>query len=367
LRDPVLRILACPDCGGGLRLDGAVRDADRRIEHGGLTCTGCATTYPIRGGIPRLLPRSWLQRGAADAEVRTRNHFRQEFLALAVNDRDLMPHHLQEFYFFSRTGIDPAVYERFPGVLYPTTLPDGHDQYRPNATALRGKWVLDAGCGPGRLIPIAAEAAEHVIGLDLGEHVARARARSERLENVDFVQGSVLHPPFRPGTFDYVYSLGVLHHTPDPRAGVQRLARVLREGGDMSIWVYPKAYWGGPLKAPVGKLLHAMISRMGPEASLRCCARYLYRLGRVQMAVARRRWTKLLCAPLFLVNVPRHQQREVMITTIHDYYGPPIISTHTFEELESWMRDAGFADVRRLPVPIGCYGRNRSASAMAHA
>jgi SAM-dependent methyltransferase len=361
VRESLVEILACPECGAGLRLNNATRVAEE-IDAGELGCSGCTASYPVRGGIPRLLPPSWRHRTAADTELRTARHFREEFLALAEADRDMMAHHLLEFYFYSRTGLDPAIYERFPGVLYPTELPDRRDRYRPDSAFLKGKQVLDAGCGPGRFVPVAAESAERVVGLDLGDHIERARARCRGLPNTEFVQGSVLRPPFRAHAFDYIYSIGVLHHTPDPAGAIRRLAALARDGASMSVWLYPWDYWGGPLKSPVGKFLHKVISSKGPDDSLRFCSRYLYPVGRLQMALARRRWTKLLFAPLFVVNIPRHPQREVMITTIHDYYGPPIISTHTFEELEKWLQEAGFAHVQRLPVPVACYASNRGAA-----
>ena len=48
-----------------------------------------------------------------------------------------------------------------------------------------------------------------------------------------------------------------------------------------------------------------------------------------------------------------------MIATIYDYYGPPIISTHTYEEVESWLSEIGFAEMRRVPVPTAWFAKGR--------
>ena len=52
------------------------------------------------------------------------------------------------------------------------------------------------------------------------------------------MQGDIFHPPVKRGALDFVYSIGVLHHLPDPKAGFLSLTRLIRAGGTMCIWVY---------------------------------------------------------------------------------------------------------------------------------
>ena len=54
------------------------------------------------------------------------------------------------------------------------------------------------------------------------------------------VQGDLLRLPFAAASFDQIYSLGVLDHTPDPRQAFLALARLLKPGGRIAIWVYPR-------------------------------------------------------------------------------------------------------------------------------
>ena len=106
---------------------------------------------------------------------------------------------------------------------------------------LAGALVLDAGCGMGRYLRVAAEAgARLVVGLDLSAAVAAARDLTAGLPGVALVRGDLLRPPFAPGRFDQIYALGVLDHTPDPRAAFLALARLLKPGGRIAIWVYPR-------------------------------------------------------------------------------------------------------------------------------
>ena len=333
-------LLACPLCVGELTFVGN----DAGNGDGTLSCNRCSESYPVVRGIPRLLPP---QVGAAEA---TSRRFAEEFTAFAADDRDLDPLELREYLFFSRSGIDRSVYEQVKGDYYPTSL-EPH-AYRPDTSFLHGKTVLDAGCGPGRFTEIAARADTRLtVGLELGSHVERAAARCRDLPNAFFVQGSVLQPPFRPDSFDYAFSIGVIHHTSDPREALIRIGSCVRADGAMSVWVYPPEYWGSPVRKFMNKLVHRLLVRVSDKTALAIVTKALYPLGRLQMRLARRRWTKLLGAPLFVVGVPRHPSREVMIATIFDYFASRQISTHTYDELTNWFQEAGFVRSDRLPVP----------------
>src|SRR5207244_4338611 len=58
------------------------------------------------------------------------------------------------------------------------------------------------------------------------------------LSRILFVRGSVFSMPFRSSSFDYVYSLGVLHHTGNTQGAIRAAARLVCEGGHLNIWVY---------------------------------------------------------------------------------------------------------------------------------
>ena len=117
---------------------------------------------------------------------------------------------------------------------------DVPQSHRPSPGELAGKDVLDAGCGMGRYLRIAAESpARLIVGIDLSLAVAAARELTSGVACTAIVRGDLLRLPFAPGSFDAIYSLGVLDHTPDPRAAFLSLARLLKPGGRIAIWVYP--------------------------------------------------------------------------------------------------------------------------------
>jgi SAM-dependent methyltransferase len=104
-----------------------------------------------------------------------------------------------------------------------------------------GKRGLDAGCGFGRHLYHAARFGATMVGLDFSRAIARAREVNTGRPGTAFVQADILRPPFRAACFDFVYSIGVLHHLPDPEAGFRALLPLVRPGGAIFVWVYSKS------------------------------------------------------------------------------------------------------------------------------
>jgi GGDEF domain-containing protein len=108
----------------------------------------------------------------------------------------------------------------------------------PCVTSFEGRVGLDAGCGEGRYAQCMTSYGADVVGMDLGNSVDYAYRRNRDNPRVDIVQGSILQPPFKDGVFDFVTSIGVLHHLPDPQRGFESLVPLLHVGGTIHIWVY---------------------------------------------------------------------------------------------------------------------------------
>lgn len=100
---------------------------------------------------------------------------------------------------------------------------------------LKGKSVLDVGCGGGRYSAAwRLLGAKRVIGYDVsatGIADARQRVEAAGISDVFFHEGNVLSLPFADNAFDIVFSNGVLHHTTDWQKGVSELVRVLNTEG----------------------------------------------------------------------------------------------------------------------------------------
>lgn len=104
----------------------------------------------------------------------------------------------------------------------------------------KGKLGLDAGCGFGRHIYNAALFGARMVGMDFSAAIESSRKNTAGLKGIFLVRGDIYNPPFALESFDFVYSIGVLHHLPDPEKGFQSLLRFVRKGGAIFIWVYSK-------------------------------------------------------------------------------------------------------------------------------
>jgi SAM-dependent methyltransferase len=125
---------------------------------------------------------------------------------------------------------------------YPKENPYTEEQWRDWVEPLTpddfaGKRILDAGCGLAGFAEYALKwGASHAVGADLSEAVDAAQARVG--DDVDLVQADLHRLPFEERSFDIVYSIGVLHHLPDPERGFASIAKMARPGGLVFAWVY---------------------------------------------------------------------------------------------------------------------------------
>lgn len=225
----VLPYLACPSCGQSLEFAPDRDAADGILVHGG---AGCTRRYPVVDGIPRLL----LGRGRRAVAMR---HAPRAEAGSAVGE--LLREWLDEVGTTSEVvaGFDYE-WARFADV----DTDDIRRLYRqyfdlvPSACLEPANVVLDAGCGAGRWAYQVARGGPRVIALDMGLSVELAAQSTTGLANVACVQGDLGALPIRQRSVDWCYSLGVLHHTDDPPAGLRQLVSALRPGGGVLLYLY---------------------------------------------------------------------------------------------------------------------------------
>ena len=113
------------------------------------------------------------------------------------------------------------------------------------ASSWRGKRVLEIGCGPGIDLVQLAGAGAMVTGMDLTPPAARLARRHLQIRKLpgSTLEGNAELTPFADGTFDAVYSHGVLHHTVDTQRAIDEVHRVLKPGGEAVIMLYHRVSW----------------------------------------------------------------------------------------------------------------------------
>lgn len=206
--EKLLETLRCPACQGHLSLDG-------KAPGSGFECSQCHEQFAVTNEIPRMLISPMREALAGDAS------------ASDLDERQVKT--AQSFgYEWTRFPEMYAEWERsFRDYMYP----HGPEFFR-------GQKVLDAGCGNGRFAYYAAKYGAEVWAIDLGRAVEVARRNTEDTGNIQVVQADLHRPPFALESFDFIYSIGVLHHLPDPEAAFQNLLRYLKPRGEIQIYLY---------------------------------------------------------------------------------------------------------------------------------
>ncbi len=203
MREKLLELLACPNCGGDILLAYASKYEEKHIIEAVLSCQKCGREYKVIRGIPRFADLDKIEQDKAE----TAENFGWQWT-----------HFTQE---------DKKYAEQFLGWLQPVKKEFFQD-----------KFVLEGGCGKGRHTSLAAEwGAKEVVGIDLSAAVESAFQATKHLPNAHIVQADIFHLPFKK-TFDYAFSVGVLHHTPDPKKAFLSLASKVKKGGAISAWIY---------------------------------------------------------------------------------------------------------------------------------
>ena len=162
----------------------------------------------------------------------------------------------------------------------------------------KGKRVLEIGVGLGADHQQFSEGGALCTGVDLtARAVAHTRERFRKLELVsDLRVADAESLPFEDGTFDLVYSWGVLHHSPDTRKAVSEVLRVLKPGATAKIMIYHKhsfvgfmlwvryALLRGRVLTSLGNIYARYLESPGTKAYTVAEARELFRgFGRVEI------------------------------------------------------------------------------------
>jgi SAM-dependent methyltransferase len=224
----LLRVLRCPQCGS------ALQSANHQ-----LTCETCGRTVPVRAGVPRFV---------ADDPTATAVRFgymwgSQEQVAQPIDKP--VPYHL---HVMRRSLGEPP---------------------------LEGL-ILDAGCGEGiDLASVALDPGCEVVGVELSTGgVATSLARTRHLDRAHLVQADLLCLPIASAVFDGAYSYGVVHHTPDPPRAVSEIARTLKPGASLLLYVYEdftdrQRYWRVALA--LANSVRVVTTRMPPALLMGLC------------------------------------------------------------------------------------------------
>lgn len=302
----------------------------QEILAGRLACPRCAAQFPIVDGIPRFTGE------LAAGERATQKSFGFQWLRYVVTDPAENRATL-----FDRMAVAPA--------------------------DLAGQLCFEAGCGMGRYLSIFGETpGAEVVGLDLSLAVNRAYHENRSHPFVHVIQGDLLRLPLRAASFDHVYSIGVLHHTPSTERAFRSIAKLVKPGGRASIWVYHVWRWPelqgwkalhATAKGAITDTLRRITTRL-PLPLLHYLCYAAIPAGWVQRQIMRAPLPlKILLSPLLLVDVSTHEKWQVRLCDTFDWYSPYYQWKHTIPEVAAWFREIGFVDINPNGWPVSVRGR----------
>jgi len=316
-----LETLCCPHDGGRLCVVAASSVVNQ--NDGALSCKTCHQEFPVIRGIPRFV----------DTDQYAGN-FSHEWTVHRTTQLDTDVRRVSEETFREKTGWSPEL--------------------------LRGKRVLDVGCGMGRFSDVALRWGAEVVGIDLSLAVESAYANLKNNSDFHVLQASVFDLPLQLESFDFIYSLGVLHHTPDCERAFKSLPRLLRPNGEIAIWVYSAhGYPAEGMEERRDRMFRRLTTQMSPKL--------LHFLCRLMCIVPiRPRWLWHMLLPGFVFHaLPRlhHTYRDYgwRVLDTFDWYSPIYQSKHSYPEVCHWFRDAGLTDIVPLDFEVSVRGRKPSA------
>jgi SAM-dependent methyltransferase len=209
---------------------------------------------------------------------------------------------------------------------------------------LEGKRVAEIGSGTGRIVHmLLASNVEHVTAIEpsdaydvLKENLAVRAELQDRVSTLH-IRGDEFVSE-RP--LDYVFSIGVLHHIPDPAPVVKSAFDALKPGGKCFVWLYGhegnESYlrWAKPLRAITTRLPHLALTGV---VYAFYAALVLYR-----------QLCRLVSLPLkgYVENVLWTVTPQKRRLVIYDQLNPSYSKYYTKDEAERLLTDAGFEDLR---------------------
>jgi uncharacterized protein YbaR (Trm112 family) len=305
-----LDLLICPVCGS--RFDSVNGNSGAPLSH--LVCRAQHHTYPVKDGIPRF---------AGSGNYAESFGFQwKKFSQIQLDSHNGT--HFSEERFRQITGW--------------------------------GRDVLDAGCGAGRFAEIALKYGAQLVAFDLSEAVDASRVNLAPAEPL-ICQASIYELPFAQRTFDYVYCIGVIQHTPDPVASVHALSEMVKPGGQIGLWIYERDW-----KSYIGTLgfkylLRPIFSRLTRSQQYSICTvlvNLLYPLlafcrprGLIGKTIMR--LLPVASAHLQSVALSAEDFRTWVLLDTFDMYSPAYDQPQTFAKIARLLAQENFENIERHP------------------
>ncbi|MBX2923503.1 MAG: methyltransferase domain-containing protein [Chitinophagaceae bacterium] len=300
----------------------------REMETDGCLRCSCGMIFPIIGGVPRLLPESFLDyETVIEKNIPGYHIVRSKILASYKEIIDFSTtrnRSIKQTFGFEwsllQTSEQVNVWDlndrQFEDQLW--------NELKAEETDFKNATAIDVGCGHGRSGMLLAEKCSIVFCLDIGRSVEHAAKINSRM-NCIFIQADLNHLPFANGSFDIVYSSGVLHHNPDTKAAFSKVSALVKKGGILCVWLY-KPFHNSIHKVMLG--LRNITTRLPLKLQFWL---YFFTLLPIHKIMG-------------LLKGKSKSWREIMINQL-DMLSPKYRHEHAPYEVEAWFKAAMYTNV----------------------
>ncbi len=216
---------------------------------------------------------------------------------------------------------------------------------------MAGERILDAGCGAGRFAEVTLSTGAEVVAIDYSSAVDACWANLGPHPRLHVVQADIYKLPFKRESFDRVYCLGVLQHTPDVKRAFMALPANLKQGGKIAVDVYAKV----PLNALWPKYwLRPLTKRMNQQRLLEFVQRAVPRLLPVidflaSVPVVGRKLRYAVPIANHRPDYPSLSQAQITewaVLNTYDMFSPAYDQPQSAKTLRRWFEEAGLREVK---------------------
>lgn len=331
--------LKCVKCGGEVSLE-AFEKKNGECVSGKLVCKSrsCGKEYPVIGGIPRMFLDHWMK------ELVVKKHpgfFERHGTRIRIDSRGVAGKDWEHDNLKKRTAESFG----FEWLKYPKILSqfekDWKRYFNPFITRqeVKGKVVADFGCGMAKHGYFTAKyGAKKYIGLDLSDAVEAAYANTRKFRPL-IVQADIYNPPLRGEKVDIFYSIGVIHHLPDPKKGFLTIAKLMKRGSKVFIWVYAKhrnlraSLVYDPVRVVTTRIPKGLLHKLChiPAAGL-----HLINLGQKGLSLAGFEKAVNRMPFSYYMSVPY----MFKVSDSFDVFGTPKQVYYGLEDIKAWLKQA---------------------------
>ena len=302
MRKEVLQILNCPNCGHNLTLL-EKRLHENEVVDGILECENCGQRFPVINSVPRMIVNLGDRKDLAES-------WGFEWAKMAEGKLET------DTYYGETEKEEVASFFNYMGI---------------SAEDLRGKVVLDAGCGCGRLTRALGQYAAQVYGIDIASSIESINEYCRTAQNVHIIQADIVDPPFKDASFDFLFCKLAVCYVRQPEQAFNSLSTLVKPDGRLFVSTPDKADLAFVVKLKdLLKITHRI-----PWGVLFYVSWGIAPLLSLAKRVAGNPKTSVRTNAFFLFNA------------LH----PSFMTRHTLEEVMNWFERGDFHDI--TPVTNG--------------